>query len=91
MTLRVLGALGMVAIIGLTGVGVVAARDGSVPADWQAVRAAVARYHSLGQAARDGYTVENEPCVAEPALGVMGIHAINPGLMGDSVIDPRDQ
>jgi hypothetical protein len=78
----------MVATLALTAVGVVAARDGSLPADWQKVRAAVARYHSFDQAIRDGYTIENEPCVVEPALGTMGIHAINPALMGDAVIDP---
>jgi hypothetical protein len=77
----------MVATIGLTGIGVVAARDGSLPTDWQRVRAAVARYHSFDQAVRDGYTAENEPCVSE-SFGTMGIHAINPPLMADSVIDP---
>jgi hypothetical protein len=87
-TIRILGALAMVATISLTAVGLVAARDGSLPADWQEVRAAVARYHSFYQAARDGYTIENEPCVAEPGLGTMGIHAINPALIADPAIDP---
>jgi hypothetical protein len=48
----------------------------------------MARYHSFEQAQRDGYTVEGEPCVAEPGLGTMGIHAINPPLLADDAIDP---
>jgi hypothetical protein len=37
---------------------------------------------------RDGYTLAGEPCVAEPGLGAMGFHAINPALMADDAIDP---
>lgn len=57
------------------------------PDELQAVTAATARYHSFEQALKDGYTIENEPCVASP-FGAMGIHAINPSLMADSAIDP---
>src|SRR5918996_3848842 len=53
----------------------------------QALKAATARYHSFEQAERDGYTVAGEPCVASPE-GTMGIHAINPALIADPVIDP---
>jgi hypothetical protein len=56
--------------------------------DLQAVKAATARYRSLGQATKDGYTVAGEPCVASP-LGTMGIHAVNPQLVADPAIDPR--
>ena len=56
--------------------------------DAQQIRAAVARYHSFGQAERDGYTVAGEPCVASTA-GTMGIHAINPALMSDDAIDAQ--
>ena len=55
--------------------------------DLQAVKAATARYRLFGQAKRDGYTVAGEPCVASP-LGTIGIHAVNPALLGDPAIDP---
>jgi hypothetical protein len=54
---------------------------------WQAVKAATARYNSFEQAAKDGYSVAGEPCVASP-FGTMGFHAVNPALMADSMIDP---
>lgn len=63
------------------------AGDGSLSKEQQAVRAAVAKYHSFEQAERDGYTVEGEPCIASPA-GTMGIHAINPALLMNDAIDP---
>jgi hypothetical protein len=82
-----LAALALVAILGTLAIGAVVAGDGSLPSEWRQVRAAVARYHSFEQAARDGYTIENEPCVSSPD-GTMGIHAINPALMADTTIDP---
>ena len=69
------------------GAGVVAAKAGPLPAELQAVRAAVARYHDVNHALRDGYAVAGEPCVAE-APGTMGYHAVNLGLAGDLSIDP---
>jgi hypothetical protein len=63
------------------------AGDGSLSKEQQAVRVAVAKYHSFEQAERDGYTVEGEPCIASPA-GTMGIHAINPALLMNDAIDP---
>jgi hypothetical protein len=64
----------------------------SPPDELQAARVATARYHSLEQARRDGYTWEGEPCVSAPPppglSGAMGIHAVNPALIGDGVIDP---
>lgn len=58
------------------------------PDDLQALKAATARYHSLEQAEADGYSLQGEPCVAEPGLGVMGVHAVNPALVVDSASDP---
>jgi hypothetical protein len=85
---RVGVALAIAVALGTVAFGATSARDGSVPSEWQQVRAAVARYHSFAQAQRDGYTVEGEPCVSEPSMGTMGIHAINPALLADEVIDP---
>jgi hypothetical protein len=51
----------------------------------QSVKAATARYHSLKQALRAGYSVAGEPCVASPD-GTMGIHAVNDALMADPAI-----
>lgn len=93
MTGRTRAALGGLLIAGIVGtlgtVGVALAEDGPLPPEVQAVRAAVARYHSLEQAERDGYGIRpGEPCVAAPS-GTMGIHALNPGLMfDDGSLDP---
>jgi hypothetical protein len=69
-----------------------AGADASVRDGLQAARAATARYHSLEQARRDGYTTEGEPCISAPPppelSGAMGIHAVNPALVGDGVLDP---
>jgi hypothetical protein len=80
-------------VVLVAGVAVVAAAaalagNGPLPAEWQEVRAAVAKYHSFEQAERDGYTVEGEACVALPSGAAMGIHAINPALLADPAIDP---
>jgi hypothetical protein len=57
-----------------------------------AVRAATAKYHRADVALADGYVNTGE-CVAAPSGG-MGIHFVNPGLMGapmpggDATFDP---
>jgi hypothetical protein len=64
------------------------AGDGPLPPELREVRAAVARYHSFGQAEKDGYAIRaGEPCVQSP-LGTMGVHANNAALMADDEIDP---
>lgn len=68
-----------------TASAIVLAGDRSLPADVQAVRAQVARYHSVDQALADGY-VPMSPCEASPA-GAMGIHYANPALFGPG-LDP---
>jgi hypothetical protein len=84
---RSITALSLAAI--LTGLlaGTATAKAGPLPDDLQAVRAAVARYHSYDQALAAGYSVAGEPCVSSPA-GTMGIHAVNPALLQSGVIDP---
>jgi hypothetical protein len=72
-------------VVALVGIVTAAA---SPPDELQAAKAATARYHSFAQAQAHGYTVAGEPCVAEPGLGAMGIHAVNPALIADSAIDP---
>jgi hypothetical protein len=73
----------------VVGAGLVAAvAMASPPDELQAVKAAMARYHSFEQAQKDGYSVVGEPCVASP-LGTMGIHAENEALMADPAIHPR--
>jgi hypothetical protein len=78
-----LGVLGGAAVA-LTAV---AGAGSSVNAELAKVRAATAKYHSLARAQADGYSVENEPCVASPE-GTMGIHAVNFPLLADNAIDP---
>ena len=60
----------------------------SVGSELAAVRAATARFHGISAAYAAGYTTQFEPCVANPGVGVMGVHARNGSLMGDQVIDP---
>ncbi len=87
MSRPLVAAITLAAILGALTIGVAAAGDGSLPTEWREVRAAVARYHSFNQAEQDGYTVEGAPCISSPD-GTMGIHAINPELIGDPAIDP---
>jgi hypothetical protein len=92
-------AAGVVATAGaaLAAIAPAVAGDGSLSPELQAVRAAVARYHSVEQALKDGYVFEaDEPCVSSPPApspfdgshGAMGIHVANPALLGDPAIDP---
>jgi hypothetical protein len=79
---------GFVVAAGAAAVSSAGAGDGPLSPELQPVRAAVARYHSLEQAERAGYSIRaGEPCVASPA-GTMGVHAVNPPLMADDAIDP---
>ena len=66
---------------------VLAPASGAKDDSWQGVKAATARFHSVEQAARAGYSTEDEPCVESPG-GAMGIHAVNHTLVGDQSIDP---
>ncbi len=50
------------------------------------LRAATARYHSIGRALDDGF-VPTEECAELPGVGVMGYHYVNPERLGDGVID----
>ena len=76
----IVGVLALALLAGTALTAVVFAGGRSVPADVQAVRNAVARYHSVDQALADGY-VPASPCEASPA-GTMGRHYVNPALMG---------
>jgi hypothetical protein len=87
MSRRLIAAFAAVAIAGLTAVGMVNAGDGKLSPELQAVRAAVAKYHSYDQAVADGYSLAGEPCVSSPA-GAMGIHAPNQALTMDPTLDP---
>jgi hypothetical protein len=88
MTRRLLLLLALVGSLTVGMTGLALARGGPLPPDLQAVRAAVARYHSYDQALADGYDIGAEPCVAAPGLGTMGYHAVNLGLLGSGAIDP---
>ena len=69
--------LALVAVL-TAGVAVAFARSGPLPPELQAVRAAVARFHSVDEAIAAGY-VQASPCEQTDAGG-MGIHFINPPL-----------
>lgn len=82
---RILTGMLLVGLLGAATSGVAMARAGALPADLQAVRAAVSSYHSYDEAQAAGYSIGDEPCVSSPA-GTMGIHAVNPAFLGS--IDP---
>lgn len=87
MNRRAIVALSALATLFTATVGPVVAAGGPLPQELQAVRAAVAKYHSYDEALAAGYGTGNEPCVASPA-GTMGIHAPNPALIRSGVMDP---
>ena len=73
------------AALAVGGSAVALAGNGPLPAELQSVRAALAHYNSVAHAERDGY-VPASPC-EESAAGAMGIHYLNPSLLGPG-IDP---
>ena len=61
--------------------------------DLSTARAATARFHQLSAANDAGYTVlvrdlAGITCIANPGVGVMGIHYVNGLALGDAVLDP---
>ena len=78
--------LALVAVL-TAGVALAFARSGPLPPELQAVRAAVARFHSVDEAIAAGY-VQASPC-EETAAGAMGIHFVNPPLFAPG-IDPSN-
>lgn len=84
---RFVASLAAAAIVTTFAAGTVVGKAGPLPTQVQAVRAAVARYHDINLAIRDGYSLAGEPCVSE-APGTMGFHAVNLGLTADLTIDP---
>ena len=88
--------VGAVVVAGAGFATLAAAGDGPLSPELQAVRAAVARFHSPGHAARAGYVFDPaEACVTSPpapsldgSSGTMGIHVVNPALLMDPALDP---
>lgn len=52
-----------------------------------AVRSATARFHDVDVALAEGYVSTHE-CASVPGVGAMGVHYVNPPLMGDASFDP---
>lgn len=86
----IIASMALIAVILVSLVSVALGGGGSLSADLQAVRAAVARYHSYDRALAAGYSAAGEPCVveAELGLGTMGYHAVNFGLLASGANDP---
>jgi hypothetical protein len=78
-------AIAAVAIPITMGAAIALGANGPLTGELQNVRAALAHYHSVTHAERDGY-VPGSPCEQSPD-GAMGIHYVNPALMGPGV-DP---
>lgn len=54
----------------------------------QTVRRATGAYHRVANAEDDGYA-QFLTCTQEPGVGAMGTHWVNGGLVGDTVLDPK--
>jgi hypothetical protein len=61
--------------------------------DLQPIRVATAKYHNIATALANGYVpfvdINGVSCIAEPGMGGMGVHFVNPALIQDPAIDPR--
>jgi hypothetical protein len=83
----------LVTLLLATTVAAVAAAPGTTEPgalqDLAAVRQATVGYHDLSAALADGYAPATG-CVEEPGLGAMGIHYLNPTLVGDQAVDLLD-
>lgn len=63
--------------------------SGESSSQFEEVRRATAKYHSLEVALADGYVPFGEaPCVENPGVGAMGYHYYKPELLFDGVLDP---
>ena len=60
--------------------------------DLQPIRAATAQYHNIATALAAGYVpfvdINGVSCIAEPDMGGMGVHFVNPALIQDPAINP---
>jgi hypothetical protein len=56
------------------------------------IRRATARFHDIATAEAAGYVpfrdVKGISCIAEPGMGAMGVHYVNPKLIANPAIDP---
>jgi hypothetical protein len=52
----------------------------------KAIRESTARFHDVRVAEAEGYTLMFG-CVSGPDFGAMGLHFVNPSLIGDDVVD----
>ena len=87
MTRRIFFGLILIAILATGAAAAATAHAGPLSPELQAVRAAVAKYHSYDEALAAGYSAAGEPCVSSPA-GTMGYHASNAALIRSGRIDP---
>jgi hypothetical protein len=86
MTLKRFCLLSLITLLALAPASSVSA-DGDLVLQLREVRRATARFHSVTQAEKAGYG-QFLTCVSEPGQGAMGIHFVNGGLIGDTVLDP---
>lgn len=88
MSRSLVAALGLVAILGTVAISAIAAGDGSLPWDWQRVRAVVACYHSFERPSGTATAFEQANRASARRSGRWNIHATNAALKADGVIDP---
>ena len=77
---RLLALIAFAALLITVGAAAVQAGDGPLSPELQAVRSATAKYHDVSVALADGY-IPASGCESSP-MGTMGIHYLNPSLLG---------
>src|SRR5437763_17142157 len=82
----------VIAALGAALLAAPAASGGGGESDLAAARNATAGYHNLSAAQAAGYGLFTDAagiaCIDNPPEGGMGIHYVNGGYVGDTVLDP---
>jgi hypothetical protein len=87
-------ALAAMSALALLGTATVASAANTGPdRKVEQMREATAQFHSIKAAEAAGYVpfqdVNGISCIAEPGMGAMGVHYVNPQLIGNPSIDAR--
>jgi hypothetical protein len=97
--------IGLAALLGLAGLAAVTlvstagaaggstTRDARQPTRVQIIRNVTAQFHNIANAEKAGYVlfsdIHDKTCIAMPGMGGMGVHYVNPALIGNPHIRLR--
>ena len=84
--ITIIVALALVATLAGVAYAATGTTDPQVLRDLAKVRQATAKYHDVNVALADGF-IRTPHCIAEPGLGGMGIHFINPARLMDPAVN----